>query len=174
MRDTPGHISPGGRALRGHQFRNIVQRHHIAAIGIFGLLACNADGKISLTAVAADRDLILRPRPRPGRGHEIGQFGQCLGKRPAEGLAFGAANQFFRRPVEDADRAVSVDANDAGACTCQNGFSESPAAVDEIVRLHNVVTLRPQLLCHPVKCFAELRQVPFRLAHGNAHIKVSG
>ena len=40
--------------------------------------------------------------------------------------------------------------------------------------LHDVVTLRPQLLRHPVKGFAELRQVAFRLAHRNAHIKVSG
>ena len=64
----------------------------------------------------------------------IGELGKHLGKRPAERLAFGAADQFFRRPVEDTDRAVSVDANDAGAGARQNGFGESPAAVDEIVR----------------------------------------
>ena len=43
--DAPGDISPGGSALCGNQLRNIVQRHHAAAIGS-PACSCDADGKV--------------------------------------------------------------------------------------------------------------------------------
>src|SRR5215813_13079494 len=94
-----------------------------------------------------------------------------VSKRSAEGLAFRRSYQFFCRPVEDADRALSVHANDASACAREHGFGESASAVDEVVRVHDVIALCPQLLRHAIKRFAELRQVSFCLAHRYAHIQ---
>ena len=40
--------------------------------------------------------------------------------------------------------------------------------------MHDVVALAAQFLRHAVECFAELREIAFRLADRHAHMKVAG
>src|SRR5581483_12016459 len=85
----------------------------------------------------------------------------------------GAADQLFRRPVEDADGAIAVDADDSGAGAGQHRLGEAPTAVDEITCVHDVVALRAEFLCHAVERLTEMREIPFRLPYRHAHIKIA-
>src|SRR5205823_4324278 len=82
-------------------------------------------------------------------GHDIGQ-------RAPECVGFGTSDQSFRGPIQNADAALGVDPDDAGARSGQYGFGETTAAIDQVTRTYDVVALGPQLLRHLVEGFAQL------------------
>jgi hypothetical protein len=83
-----------------------------------------------------------------GRGHEIGEFRKDFGQWPAQRLGLGAADQFFSRSIEDAHAAAAIDADDAGAGAGQHGLGEASAAIDEVARAYDIVTLTAQFVRH--------------------------
>ena len=59
MRDAPRNVGPGRRALSGDEIGDVVERHHVAAVRVGGLLGGHPDREIALAHVAIDRDLAL-------------------------------------------------------------------------------------------------------------------
>ena len=92
----------------------------------------------------------------------------------AGGVGLALPDQLLGRAVEDADPAVGVDADDAGARAREHRFGETAAAVDLIARAHQVVALRAQLLRHLVEGLAELGEVALPAPHRHLHIEIAG
>jgi hypothetical protein len=84
------------------------------------------------------------------------------------------ADQFFGGAVQDADLAVAVDADDAGAGRGQHGFDKAAAAVDHLAGAHQIVALRPQFLRHLVEGLAEMREIALRALDRHLHMKIAG
>ena len=174
--DAPRNIRPSRGALRQHQLGDVVDGDDVAVLGFGGLFAGHAHRIIALLAVAADRHLALHQAliAVARRLKDIGELGRDLGERKPEHLAFRAPDQLLGRAIEDGDAAVGIDADDAGAGAGQHRFGESPAAVDQIARAHDVVVLRAQLLRHLVEGLAELGEVAFRAADRHLDVQIAG
>ena len=95
------------------------------------------------------------------RREQLGELGNDLVERLAERLRLGVPDQALGGAVEDADAAVGIDADDAGAGAGQHRFGEAAAAVDQVAGAHDVVALGAQLLRHLVEGLAELGEVAF-------------
>ena len=154
-------VGPGGRALRGDEFGNIIQRDDIAVMGIDRLFVGHTDRGRAFTATAGDGNLSLhQPRTSGVRGSDdFRKLRHHFLDRLAEGFGLAGLDQFFRRTVEDADVSLGVDANDAGAGAGQHGLGEYAAAVDEVAGAHDIIALGAQLLRHFVEGRAELRDI---------------
>ncbi len=164
------HICPGGRALCGDEFSDIVECHYIASIGLSRLLACYANRKIALAAIAVDGHLILSPSSRLSSNHDIRQLRQQIHQRFSERLFFAPSNELFRRAIENAHSPAPVDADNPGARAREYCFHEATTAVDEVTCLHDGVMLRAQFLSHAIEGLAKMRQIAFGLTHRHAHI----
>ncbi len=110
----------------------------------------------------------------PRRLEYLAEFRRDFGQRMTEGGAFRPRDQAFGRAVEDGDAAVGVDADHARARAGEHGLGESPAAVDHVARMYDVVVLRAQLLRHLVEGFAELGEVALGAADRHAHTQIAG
>src|SRR6185437_8776743 len=86
----------------------------------------------------------------------------------------GATDQFFRRTVKNADAAVAVDADHARAGAGEYRFGETPPAIDEVVRAHDIVALRAQFLGHAIERFAELCEIALRPMYRYTNVQIAG
>ena len=82
--------------------------------------------------------------------------------------------ELFGRAVEDADAALAVDADHAGAGAGQHRLGKSPPLVDDVARAHDVVALRAQLVGHPVEGLAELGEIALRAPHRHLDVEIAG
>ena len=66
MGDAPGHVTPGGHALRADQIGHVVKGHHIAfARAVLIAPGCDTDQKAILPPAPGDLDFILNGVARP-------------------------------------------------------------------------------------------------------------
>ncbi len=93
------------------------------------------------------------------RRHDLGELGHDFRQGLPKDIGLGGADEPFGRTVEDADLAVMVDADDAGAGAGQDGFGETPPAVDHVARIDDVVVLGAQFMRHLVESLAELGEI---------------
>ena len=176
MRDAARDIGPGGGALRGYELGDVVERHHIVALGRARLLARHSHRQVALLAVAVDRHLALNEALHSGaRGRKhVGKLGHDIGQRAPECVGFGTSDQSFRGPIQNADAALGVDPDDAGARSGQHSFGETTAAIDQVTRAHDVVALGPQLLRHLVEGLAQLGEVALGAPGRHLNVEIAG
>ena len=176
MGDPPCDVGPGRAALRDHQLSDVIERDYVAVLGFGRLLGRNPHRQIALAPATVHRDLAL-DRPLGARARLVEQRRQLRHdrrKRTAENVRLGSRDELLGRPIDDTDAPLGIDPDHAGARPGQHRFGETAAAVDDVVRAHEVVALGPQLLCHIVEGFAELRQIPLAAADRHLHVQVSG
>ena len=176
VRDATCDVGPRRGALRGHEFGDVVERHHIAALGGARLLARDPHREIALSAVAVDRHLALNQALHPGAGSlkHAGKLGDDLSQGLSEHLGLRASDELLRRSIQDADAAVGIDADDAGARASQNGLGEATAAVNQVTGTDDVVALGAQLLGHLVESLAQLGEVPLGAPRRHLDVKIAG
>ena len=98
--------------------------------------------------------------------------GTISGKRMAERFRLGVADQLLRRAVEDADLAVAIDADDAGAGRRQHRLGETSPAVDDFAGADQVVALGAQFVGHLVEGLAELGEIALRSQHRHLDVRL--
>jgi hypothetical protein len=88
--DTTSHVGPRGGALRGHELRDIVERHDVPTFGGARLFARHPHREIAFATVAIDRHLALHQtlQPGPRSCEDFGKFGNDIGQLPSERLRF--------------------------------------------------------------------------------------
>ena len=174
--DAAGDVGPGRGALRGDQLGDVVEGDDVAALGIDGLLAGDAHRDVAVAAAAADRDLALDQAlaARSRLVDDLLELRRDLVERAPERVGLAAADELLGGAVEDADAALAVDADDAGAGAGEHRLGEAAAAVDHVAGAHDVVALGAQLLRHLVEGLAELGEIAFRAAHRHLDVQIAG
>src|SRR5690349_5731506 len=115
---APCDVSPGGRALRSDELSDVVKCDDMMTlIGFTGKLARDAHVEIAIAPAPIDGDLPLDQSLTAGaRGREkIDQLRHHFAERTSQHLCLGMADQMLGRAVEDADPALRIHANNAGA-----------------------------------------------------------
>src|SRR5208282_6706749 len=157
VRDAPGHVAPGGRALRGKQLGDVVEGDDEA----FGL-AVDALGRDpheqrAGAAAAGDLEFGLDKMPRaPARlAQERLHLGYRLVEQAADELLGARREQLAGRSVRKIDPAALIETDDACRDSGEHRLGETAPCVELTVRLDELAALLLELSGHAVEGAAQ-------------------
>ena len=171
--NAAGDIAPGGRALRGNELGDVVERHDTALVAALGLrlLLGHLDGKDALLIADHHGDLAVRTPLAVrllGRLRAVRSKGwDRLGDRTAKKVVGLDAEKTFGGRVGNTDYSRRIETDHARADAREHGLHEAAALIES-------TALTMKLARHQVEVVREAPQIAFAAIERQLHAQVAG